>query len=641
MVADCVPKSSPKRKRRCLVLAFTLCFMQMPVHRREMKKAIPVISKKNILKRILPLKFRYWIAGLQRKRTNHVTFVGITGSVGKTTTTDLTATILADFGPCQKTHEYNTLKAIVGTVWHTRKRHRYCVAELGASGPDTLNMPARLVKPDIAVITRIGRDHYAAYKSMELLAAEKAKVVQALPPHGIAVLNSDDPLVRSIGEHCNRPVIWFGKGEGATLRLIEAHSRWPEPLTMRVAYKDTACEIRTQLHGIHSAIPVLASLGVALAADLPLAKAISTVARFQPTAGRMQVVTANDGVAFIRDDLKAPYWSINAPIEFLRDARASRKIAVIGTFSDSSGDYGPKYRDVAGLLHGFADLVVFIGPHARRGTRESQDKNKAVIRGFRNIQNAAEFLDHELRPGDLVLVKGTNEQDHLVRLILNRDNPIQCWEGQCGLQLFCDGCPKLNEPRPNTHITKIGDLQSGSRVPLIVGLGNPGARFKNTPHNVGYRVLDQLARSEGGRWVTQAEGTACSLDLNGIVVQLFKPGTAMNSSGAMVCRFVARSHGSPQNCIIVHDDVNFSLGNVRMKSKGGDAGHKGMRSILSAFDTEDIPRIRLGVGLCADARQARQRVLTKFSADEEKRLMPALEQAAALVKKYIRNQFGG
>jgi aminoacyl-tRNA hydrolase len=174
-----------------------------------------------------------------------------------------------------------------------------------------------------------------------------------------------------------------------------------------------------------------------------------------------------------------------------------------------------------------------------------------------------------------------------------------------------------------------------------VGLGNPGARFQKTPHNVGHRVLDRLARSEGGIWVAQAEGSVCSLDLNGIAVQLLKPGAAMNNNGTMVRRFVARSHGHPQNCIIVHDDMNFSLGSVRFKSKGGDAGHKGMRSVLSAFDSEDIPRIRIGVGLSADTRQAKRRVLTKFSASEEERLLPALEQAAAMVKEHIHNKFGG
>ena len=146
--------------------------------------------------------------------------------------------------------------------------------------------------------------------------------------------------MRSIGEGCNRRIIWFGEGAGATLRLREARSRWPDPLTLFFEYQNKTYEVRTQLHGTHMAIPVLASLGVALAADLPLEKAIVAIAQVQPTEGRMQVVSGDDGVVFIRDDSKAPHWSLNAPLEFLREARADRKVAVVGTISDASaGQY--------------------------------------------------------------------------------------------------------------------------------------------------------------------------------------------------------------------------------------------------------------------------------------------------------------
>lgn len=594
---------------------------------------------KKLCKQII-LKLKYILASIQHRRINHVTFIGITGSVGKTTTKDLTAAILAGFGPCQKTNlSFNVAAAVIGTIWHTRKAHRYCVAELAAYGPGTMDLSVRVLRPDIAVITRIGRDHYSAYKSMEALAAEKEKLVLALPPGGVAVLNGDDPLVRAIGEHCNRRVIWFGEGDGATLRLLEAHSSWPEPLTLTIEYQDKIYEVRTQLYGKHMATSVLAAIGVALAANLPLEQAINTMAKAQPTEGRMQAVTDLDGVVFMRDDFKAPYWSINAPLEFLREARAERKVAVIGMISDSSGDYGPKYKTLGRLLLDIADLIVFIGPHANRALRGNSGKTFNTIRAFLNIQNAAAFLNKELKPGDLVLLKGTNEQDHLVRLILSRQNPIQCWESQCGSLSYCNTCSKLYQPLPYTDNSAFDSAPSGPAVPVVVGLGNPGRRFQHTPHNVGYRVLDSLARSGNGIWRKHPEGKVCALDLNGVAVQLFKPGTAMNNCGIMVRRFLARNGCRPQNCIIVHDDMNFTLGSVRLKSQGGDAGHKGMRSILSAFDTENIPRVRLGVGLQTDISEAKQFVLTKFSAREEEQIAPAIEQAANLVREFAQKHW--
>ena len=598
-----------------------------------------VNATKKILKRLMPRWLVIFIAGLQRRRSGHVTFVGITGSVGKTMTKDLTAAILAAFGPCQKTAgSYNTFPSIAGRVWNTGRAHRYCVAEIGASGPGTMDQAVRILKPDIGVITVIGRDHFAAYKSMEALAGEKAKLVLALPAHGTAVLNMDDPLIRSIGERCRCRIIWFGAGEGAHLRLLEARSLWPQPLRVVFEYQHGTHEIQTQLHGTHMAIPVLASLGVALAAGLSLEASILAVTRVQPPDGRMQMVTAADGVVFIRDDFKAPHWSMAAPLEFLRNARAKRKIAVIGTFSDSSGDYGPKYRDIAASLRTFADRIVFIGPHARRGLKGNQDQGEDPVVGFRNIRNAADFLLAELRPGDLVLVKGTNEQDHLLRLILSRSRPVRCWEEQCGRQLFCDQCPKLYASGPDADIGPVEKTPPGTKCLVVVGLGNPGYRFRRTPHNVGYRVLDLLVRSAGGVWMPQPEGRVCALEMDGAAVHLLKPGSKMNGSGEMVRRFLARLGCDPENCLIVHDDMNFSFGQVRFKPRGGDAGHKGMRSILSAFDTEDMPRVRLGVGMPADDRQARQFVLTKFSAKDEARLIPVIEQAAARVREYVRSR---
>ncbi len=408
-----------------------------------------MISMKNLFKQVKP-KIKYLRAILHRRRIDHVTFIGITGSAGKTTTKDLTATILANFGSCQKTHlSYNTLSSIVRTVRHTHKVHRYCVAELAAYGPGTLDMSLRVLKPDIAVITMIGRDHYSAFKSMEAIAAEKEKVVLALSPHGIAVLNIDDPLVRSIGERCKRRIIWFGKGAGATLRLREARSRWPDPLTLFFEYQNKTYEVRTQLHGTHMAIPVLASLGVALAADLPLEKAIVAIAQVQPTEGRMQAVTGDDGVVFIRDDMKAPHWSLNEPLVFLREARADRKVAIVGTISDSSGDATKRYKKFCRQIRECADLVVFVGPHAHRALRARQSESDTAIQGFSSIRYAATYLQTELRKGDLVLLKGSNKADHLVRLIINRACPIQCWKDRCGVDVFCDMCSNLYKPSPD------------------------------------------------------------------------------------------------------------------------------------------------------------------------------------------------
>jgi len=160
-------------------------------------------------------------------------------------------------------------------------------------------------------------------------------------------------------------------------------------------------------------------------------------------------VTGDDGVVFIRDDMKAPHWSLNEPLAFLREARADRKVAIVGTISDSSMDDTKKYKKFCRQIREFADLVVFVGPHAHRALRARQTETDTAIQGFSSIRYAATYLQTELRKGDLVLLKGSNQADHLVRLIINRSRPIQCWKDRCKVEVFCDMCPKLYKHSPD------------------------------------------------------------------------------------------------------------------------------------------------------------------------------------------------
>ncbi len=382
-------------------------------------------------------------ASRRRRQLAGVTFVGITGTSGKTTTTSLTAAILGAAGPCQQTQAYNSLGDVARALNRTGPGHRYCVAELAAAGTGTMDDRVRLFQPDIAVLTVIGREHISSYEGIEAIAAEKAKVVLGPPADGVAVLNIDDPLVRAIGERATRRILWFGSDPAADLRLIEARSRWPEPLALTVEYAGERYQIPTLLHGRHLAVPVLAALGVAIVAGLSPATALPVIAQFQPLEGRMQAVTAADGITWIRDDCKAPAWSFAAPFDFLRDAQAPRKVAIIGTIGDTRGDSGRNYRNFARTARAAADLVVLVGPNGHRGLRARSSPEDSSIQAFPTTREAGTFLREELRAGDLVLLKASHKADHLMRLILDRDAPVSCWTEDCREIAFCAQCPRL------------------------------------------------------------------------------------------------------------------------------------------------------------------------------------------------------
>lgn len=587
---------------------------------------------------------RAWLT--RRLRRTTTTVIGITGSAGKTTTKDLCHALLSAFGDCKsnpltENEHFNVAQTLSGL----ERRHRYCVVELSGGRPGYLDFALRLSKPDVAVLTLIARDHFSAFKSLEAIADEKGKIVAALPAHGIAVLNIDDPLVRKIGEACNRKVIWVGKSEGATLRLRDARSRWPEPLELVVEHEGKTLSVNTSLHGTHLALPVLMSLGVALALELPLPRVIQALRDAPPPEGRMQAVTLASGISFIRDDWKAPLWSLQAPFEFMKEAQAKRKVLIIGTLSDYSGSASKVYPKVAREALDIGDLIVFVGPHAMRALKASASRAGQELLAFPSVRDASAYLRTGLRAGDLVLLKGSNKADHLVRLILDQEKPVHCWREKCGLSTFCGRCPQLHDgPAPlqnerEDSQTTFGaqprvlaaDASAGNGPIVIAGLGNPGAEYSDTPHNAGHRAIEDLAGTIGGTWVECAEGWVSFVRLGGAELALFKPGLKMNRNGESLRLFLDRVGSSADKCTVIHDDTDLPLGEVRLKRGGGDAGHLGVRSVIGSLGTGGFERIRIGVAADGDTQKARERVLKKFSPAEKALIDGSSARAAQLV----------
>jgi UDP-N-acetylmuramoyl-tripeptide--D-alanyl-D-alanine ligase len=582
---------------------------------------------------------RHALALIHRRRFSSVTFVAVSGSAGKTTTKDLGAAVLAKLAPCHKnrlsTNQHDHLDTAVREV---TREHKYCILEASAERPGYLDRSLRLIQPKISVLTLIAREHYSAFKSLEAIAEEKGKLVTALPAGGIAVLNIDDPLIRQIGERHSGKIIWVGKAEQATVRLLECKSNWPEPLTLQVVYCEQVFEVRTSLHGTHLTLPVLSAIGIGVAAGLPFDVILAALAEVEPTEGRMQPVSSGDGVVFVRDDWKAPQWSLHAPFQFLRDAKAARKVAVIGSISDSPKSPSQRYNQAAHNALQVADLVVLIGPQVLSAGSGDTPGNK-TLKTFATIREAASFLKSELRSGDLVLLKGTNKQDHLVRLVMDRQQSVLCWRTDCGIPRFCNACNYAYARGTNAAEAVLSALPTFASSPreclVIVGLGNEGPEYEDTPHNVGRRAVEMLAASHGSAWEKHPEGSISTIRMNGLSATLLKPAGTMNACGPLIGRFLARVGRSAGDCIVIHDDMDLPLGQCRVKQASGDGGHKGVRSVIAALGTNAFPRIRIGVRRPTDSRRAGQIVLDPLSREDAHALGAAFAQVEIELKPLL------
>lgn len=598
-------------------------------------------------------------ARAHRRRLKNTVFAAITGSAGKTTTKDLALSVLSRQGPTSgNAASLNYLADMARVLLDTKRSDRFAVIEIGASKPGQIDEKIALVHPTLAVLTVVQRDHIKNFDSVEAIAAEKGKLIHALPPDGMAILNIDDPLVRRIGEQARAQRIWFGTSADADIRLVEATSVFPEPLTLVIEYQGQLHTCRTGLHGTHLAVPVLAAIGLGLAVGMRIEACVDALAVVRTTPGRMEVVASADGITFLRDDYKAPYWAFQATLDYLRTARAARRVAVIGTLSDYSLSASKLYPKVARQALEAADLVVFVGPHALRALKARRGDDDRALVGFTEIEEAHQFLQKELRKGDLVLLKGSNRADHLIRLMLARTRSVRCWTNGCGLNRFCNVCPRLDlatarsveagaVPSPPEEQGDSGDAVSGASSPslpvadartwLIVGMGNHGDAYEGTPHNVGFATLDRLAQLLGLVWGIEPDGMICHARIGAHDVILFKPATVINLCGAAVERVRRRFGLSTNQVILVHDDLDLILGDARIKHDGSDGGHKGLRSVFSALASDGfMPRVRVGVRRPHEnGKDAKTLVLQHFEAADSAALATGVSKATALLQAFI------
>lgn len=161
---------------------------------------------------------------------------------------------------------------------------------------------------------------------------------------------------------------------------------------------------------------------------------------------------------------------------------------------------------------------------------------------------------------------------------------------------------------------------------VVVGLGNPGPEYQATRHNIGQRVVDLLAARLRRPWRPEGRTLTARGQWRGEPVVLVKPLAFMNVSGPVVARALAALDAVASDVILVYDDIDLPLGTVRVRMKGSHGGHNGVRSVIEALGTEEIRRVKLGVGRPAHKGQVPDHVLAAFDPDEQ----PAVDQAVTL-----------
>ena len=154
---------------------------------------------------------------------------------------------------------------------------------------------------------------------------------------------------------------------------------------------------------------------------------------------------------------------------------------------------------------------------------------------------------------------------------------------------------------------------------IAVGLGNPGARYAVTRHNIGFMAVDYLTARRGIRWQHLADAAAevAEVELGGHSVLLAKPQTFMNRSGHSAAALCQRYDMPPEDVLVVFDDFLLDFGRLRFRRGGSDGGHNGLASVVQALNTEQVPRLRMGIGTPPEGGDTIDYVMDPFSAEDE------------------------
>ncbi len=357
---------------------------------------------------------RFW-----RQKMSHVRVVGITGSVGKSTTKELTAQVLST--------RYRTLKNVgnlnneIGlplTLLRLTEGYERAVLEMGFYVPGDIAFLCDLARPQVGVVTNVGLVHAERAGSQETIARGKAELVEALPPapEGVAVLNYDDPWVRAMAKKTQARVFFYGLSPRADLWADRIEGLGLDGLRLRLHHGRETLTIKVPLLGRHSAHTVLRAAAVGLVEGLSWGEIVGGL-RMGHAQLRLVAVRAFNGALLLDDTYNASPQSTLAALNLLADL-PGRRVAVLGDMLEL-GPYEHEGHWKVGLRAAeVADRLITVGErgHIIAQAARQSGMPPTAVRETADVDEAARVLHEILQPDDVVLVKGSRGV-HMDRLV--------------------------------------------------------------------------------------------------------------------------------------------------------------------------------------------------------------------------------
>ena len=366
----------------------------------------------------LPGKFYVRVADTQRALRDlaawyrdqfAIPFIGVTGSVGKTTAKDMLAAVLGVKYKVLKTEgNHNNTVGLPLTLLELDRSHQIAVLEMGMDRPGEIDYLAGAVKPDIGVITNIGDAHIEHLGSRENILKAKCEMLPHIKAGGLVVLNGDDPLLAGLKGSTPVPAVFCGQGEGCGCRAQVTGGDGVSHIHCRLTTPGMDREVKIPALGEHMIYPALIAAAVGERFGLTPEEIEEGIGQFVPTRMRMNILRRGAGIVVLDDTYNANPQSMRAAISVLADSHGSYKTAILGDMLEL-GPFAPALHTGVGEYLGQAhiDCLVAVGQLAEHIARGAQDAGVPQVIHCADREQAKAILPQVVRPDSTVLVKAS------------------------------------------------------------------------------------------------------------------------------------------------------------------------------------------------------------------------------------------
>ncbi|UCE42977.1 MAG: UDP-N-acetylmuramoyl-tripeptide--D-alanyl-D-alanine ligase [Candidatus Aminicenantes bacterium] len=357
-----------------------------------------------------------------------VKVVGITGSIGKTTTKEFAATLLARrFEVLKSEGNYNNHIGLPLSILRLQRKDEVTVLEMGMRSAGEITRLTQIAPPDIAVITNIHPVHLEFFHSLEEIAQAKKEILDGMKTNGTAVLNGDDPAVQKIARDWRGTKLLFGFSEGCDVRAENIQRSGYQGITFDFIYGGKRGKATIPFITTSFLSNFLAASAIAYALSTPFDDMLAQTQTLKPFPMRGEVFHLPNNIVLIDDSYNSNPAALESILKDLSQLETNRKVAILGDMLELGETQIAYHHEAGEQVQRYAwDLLITIGTlshHMAEGALEA-GMNRARVASFENADQAADHVMSFLEPGDLVLVKGSRgiRTDKIVESLKNRSN---------------------------------------------------------------------------------------------------------------------------------------------------------------------------------------------------------------------------